>query len=360
MKDLIYITGQGRAGGSLIARILDNNQKFASYPFEYRYHKNNIFPDFRNEDKFIHFLKDIGQYKLFELFFSNRTGKKKPINLSNEFDKKSFYENLEKTNINSMDFVKTINFVSKCFFESHKTNFYNWDKVKYIAWHASKPIQEDIDYLLKKSEGKLKIIHIIRSPFDQISSSLKKNRNHYKKIFFDTARKFFTPSIADNFYLKYYNKKSITLEPEYASYFWLHSVYHGSYYSQKYPKNYFLVRYEDIVSDIDQFSIFLQDKLNLEEPLISSVPSYIGKDWKSNSSFDLNKNINKNSIGIFEKYLSEEEIQLINDITSPALCEMGYVDKKPFFSNKKNLEISLSKYIKCMSSLQYSLRKYKK
>ena len=41
MKDLIYITGQGRAGGSIIARILDGNPNFASYPFEYRYHKSS-------------------------------------------------------------------------------------------------------------------------------------------------------------------------------------------------------------------------------------------------------------------------------------------------------------------------------
>ena len=245
------------------------------------------------------------------------------------------------------------------FFESHKTSYFNWGKVDHIVWHASKPTREDIDNLLKRSKGKLKIIHVIRSPFDQISSSLKKNRNHLKKIFFDSARTFIKPSIADNFYIRYFNKMSITFEPEYAAHFWLHSVFHGAHYAKKYPKNYFLVRYEDIVSDIDQFSNFLEETLHLEEPLIFSKPSYIGKEWQSNSSFDLNTNINQNSIGRFQKYLTNEEIKIIKDITSPALHEMGYHDKKPFFTSKKTLEISLSKYINCMTSLLYSLRKYK-
>jgi hypothetical protein len=330
-KNLLYITGLERTGGSLMARLLEGHPEVASYPFEFRYGGNrNDFPVCDGNTNFYDFLKTHMLIDRFELFFNGKLekGKNQIDDFKSLCDKEYFFTGIKKCQLKEIEPFEGINVVSKLFFNSMKNNTMEWDKVKYIAWHASKPISESITNLVEKDD--MKFIHMVRLPFDIISSNLNRKEARYR----------------------------LTTKPEIAACLWTYSLLSALLYMQNQPKNNLIVRYEDLVRNTDDTCKKISAFLGITDDPILRVPNYLGQNWRGNSSFNSFRRVSDKSLGRFTSTLNRKEINIINTICKDSLPLAGYTSKFPYFvEDLYTKKVSLDDLVQAHSRIYHIIKK---
>lgn len=160
---------------------------------------------------------------------------------------------------------------------------------------------------LQKLFPKAKFIHLVRNPYDNLLSF----RNYKLK----TNRRF--PSLRD------------LVESLKVNYYYL-------YKNQELIEDYFVLKYEDLVTDPENQMRKISEFIQIPFNDIFLLPTTNGSIWQGNSSQDKKfTGISKERIGQFEKQISGIEIDIINRLFDFVLDDYGYQrirKKKSFFA----------------------------
>ncbi len=108
-----------------------------------------------------------------------------------------------------------------------------------------------------------------------------------------------------------YRQKQTTLTPKSFSYSWLNSEHSGSENVKRYGSNrYLIIRYEDLVDDLDQTLAKVVSFLGIEDDPTLRLPTRNGKPWGGNSMFrEKYSGVSRRPIGRFHQALSRREVQ---------------------------------------------------
>jgi hypothetical protein len=162
--------------------------------------------------------------------------------------------------------------------------------------------------LMSLRENPFKCIHVIRDPRSVICS-----RNAGKNLIEEYGGKY--PIL---FLIRH----------------WRTSVAHAII-NQENP-NYFMVRYEDLVTSPDHWFKAICDFLNVKlEKMMLEPEKYVngmGKPWKQNTNFEQKKGFSTTSLYKWKDVLSEKEIGFIEWLCLPEMNYMGYETTKNNYS----------------------------
>lgn len=280
MQDLqikIFITGIYRSGTTLISRILNNHSRlwitYDSVHFmRFSYNCYNPIYLVENAEKLI---KET----------HNRILKRWNM----DFDINSLISNVHR--LKEIDYRTIYELIMKELAFQYKNKATGWGEKTNVCWGQIP------NFLKIFPEGKT--IHVVRDPRDVMCS--------YKRMTYEPGYAY--------------------LDSAFAS---LHSFTSAKKYKEKFSaKNYYCIRYEDMVNKPEQIikslCTFLEIEFEANMINASDFVDKIGKKWSGESSYK-NKytEISKSSLNKWEKHATPIEIYLVELINRPIMPEFGY------------------------------------
>lgn len=106
------------------------------------------------------------------------------------------------------------------------------------------------------------------------------------------------------------------------------SLYNSYYYLMKNPitlDNYLVVKYEDLVSDTERTMRKIAAFARIEYTDSLLQPTFMGKSWQGNSSFNRNFNgVSRLTLDRWRKDIKSLEIHIVNSFAGPVIEKFGY------------------------------------
>ncbi len=129
----------------------------------------------------------------------------------------------------------------------------------------------------------------------------------------------------------------------YYIYYWKKSIL----FFQRYKKNIFSIKYENLISNFHNQKKRLYKFLDLKDRDIKSLKDQFDKKWTANSSYQIhNKSLIKDTRQYYKKRLSNDLIKTIDYLCQNELYYLGYSKKPIKNQSKKKIIKCLSKYDK--------------
>ncbi|MCB2228638.1 MAG: sulfotransferase [Desulfarculaceae bacterium] len=297
MKQLIFVAGLPRSGGSLVNRIFDGHSQIAAYPSEARFTPGDGFwAAYDGVRTLEELLKKSGRLRKFRAVVAGKKGKARHL----PFDAAKFERGLQQKVDPPLPCEEAINRVSEVFFNSIADPAFagSYDRARFISWHASNGhfgAKQLLDFTADS-----KVVHIIRSPFDTISSMVAYRRSY-------------------------------AINPAMEALLWNDSVARALLGRGQYPGRYYILRYEDLTSAPRESIAKLTDFLDLPLEKALYEPSAAGKAWTGNSSFQKLSGISPKSIGRFAQTLSAQDVDLISQVCADLMAKTCYSAESPYF-----------------------------
>lgn len=311
-KQIIAIGGQPRSGGSLIARLFDSHPVIASFPTEPdfflwgNYFENGelLIHDVNNNKEVVESIKY--KWRLDKVINNGFSEIKRTIQ---HFDREKYQFLLNIPLKGKVDSLQAVIIGSEIFFKcwrEYNEHCTSWDDVDYIAYHKHDLHTTCIEPLMKTN--RLKFIHTIRHPCGLIYS-------HYKNLKRKSSKK----------------GELINLEAELLS--WLYSLLQATYFMKKYPENYRVVRYEDVILDNESFREDICSFLDISNSSIIGKPTIGGVEWYGNSSFESLAGLSGKSVSRFCEFFSNEDYLIVQKVLGKYLDFFGYTCSPPYIKN---------------------------
>jgi len=359
MKNFIHIMGINRSGGSLLARLLEGNEKIVSYPMEVGFKfKDNLFgfvdkitgspiyiPDFSpNIDildyfdvkKKIHPIYKWGKEK------SEAQGIRKNYlekafyekNIFTEFDFEGYQNKLLKYSKNITNNYELYEAKHKAYFKSwNYTKNFNYDHV--VSHDSAGLFFYDFEKLFKFFPNSFVII-----PIRNLLGYVAAEKTRIARQGIGTRR--FAKPLPSNLMIK--NFRNFSIESIVRS--WLISLSRIRILQEKFgTQNKIMVyRFENLVVNTENHIKYICEKNKINFDKIFLKPTLMGKPWLGNSQQGVNYGINKNPNSYVNKILTKEEIRKINDISknidsilnqnNEVITDLTKIDEKNFFDYK--------------------------
>ena len=304
------ITGMGRSGGSLLARLLDGHPAIASYPYEPRFGKIDPYKHGKLSESFpdplVGSIEDVLRHnRRLERSLAIVSGASPSKTAYPDYDEEYFRRALHRplpADAGPGDFIEAF---SEAFFRSHDFYRDRWDEIGVIAWHSAKGQLWSEEIL--RIDG-LQLIYIIRHPLDVLASYLRSKG------------------------------RKVPVIPEIELLWWCDCLLRAARDQLRAPDRVSVVRYEDIVSDVDGFARRLASSLAVSDSSELRRPSLFGQDWAGNSSYQKYQAVSTDSIGRFDGYFSAEQIARCAEILDGWLEPMGYRLVRPYFGAHFSLQ----------------------
>ena len=365
--DFVFIAGINRSGGSLLARLFDGHEDFASYPMEVGFKFDNTsygfldkitgtpthIPDFNENINPIEYFdaeKEVVSYK----WGKETSGK---FGIRKNYLEKAFYEKSVETNFDHKLYLeKLIKYCTgiksnqELFEGKHKAYFESWDNgayfndPKYVVTHDSGGLFLS-DFNKYFREFKNSFIFV---PIRDCIGYVAAEKTRIARRFFGSKR--FAKPLPPNFLIKRfdaYDLNSIINT-------WLISISRIKLLQENTNKreNLITYRFEKLAEQPSVSMKILSNKLNVnyENNLLS--PTLCGKKWLGNSQQGKNNGINSQPNLYYKKILNENEINQIKnrirDIESVIQEQVSFeidfknLDDKYFFDIKNQRKASLN------------------
>jgi hypothetical protein len=286
----IFICGHRKSGTTLLASLLDNHIDLFVYPYETHFWYS-FYPEYINKPE-KEKLERIKNYIYDDLIKTVKewTGYK----IDKDLLFTGFCSLLEKTEKTTKDYFDCLVNAVKYTLNDGNTSIVTKDT--HLELYANKIYGYYPD---------AKFINVIRDPRDNCASLMSGWDKHYKYQY-DSKERLFRDFI-DRAYLC----QQVSLSN-----------------FEKYP-NYQIIKYEDLVKETDLAMFDVKNFLGIRYSDSLLEPTILCKKWKGNS-FDKKFNtISDSRIGIYKKYLTENQIKVIEYYFYELLDEFNY---KPEFS----------------------------
>ncbi len=294
----VFIGGDSRSGGSLLARLLDHPPKFLSYPLEHEYFANRngeLFDltDFlkqRNSKSIID--KEVVQ-KLLKFADGKLTSKQFYDDDSLFLNKKKFeyqLENLLNNLEKSADESDVYEAIAIAFFNA----FYNTTlNPLLITNHCARTFLANLKKFFQVFD-KGYFIHTIREPLS-LTASLK----HYNYV---VTKKY--KELKDGNFINMAAER------------WILGFWHALNNKKEFGKKYILLSYETLITNTEDTVKKLCEVMYIPFQKEFNNPTIGKESWSGNSSFGaLPKKVSSQGMEYYKKALSEEEIDLIKEKT---------------------------------------------
>lgn len=290
----------------MLARLIDGHPDIASFPFEPRFgqvddHRftkiSEEFPD-RLSGSLKAIAERLGRPDLFpNVIRGDKSSKGTTIGYDIElFD--HLYTETVLEDATPREYIETL---SKVFFTSHPKYSQVWDRIKYICWHSSLNFFWH-DFFLGMPNTQ--VLFLVRHPMDMIASHLKLQKHQFRPF----------------------------LE-EMEGLAWCESVSRASHTVASHPDRALLLRYEDIVTEPDQFVRQFSSFAEVDDHPILRRPTIMGQDWTGNGSTDRYANVSKRSIGRFSSQIAEGQVDPLWRMIQPWAEALGYRLEPPYFES---------------------------
>jgi hypothetical protein len=290
----IFLLGLHKSGTSLLRSIFDGHSQIFSIPIEAHFfqnmkywvdneyrkqypvklNKNQIKEEFRNWIKFYNQLINPLADSVVKGIFNEQNFYKKISDIQEDFNDKTIMEK---------------------YYESIYFSIYNKPLNSELRIVEKSVENAEFAFELSTMFPKTKFIHILRNPYANIVS----------------LRKFKSP-------IKSYPFINRLLKTMYNSFYYL-------YKNKNILKNYYVLRYEDLVSDPEKYinEICKFAMLDFEEILLK--PTLLKKPWRGNSTFgNIYNSISSSNIDKWNKNIFPLEIYYINKYFSFILEDYQY------------------------------------
>ena len=323
--------GINRSGGSLLARLLDGDDKTASYPMEVGFKfKDNLFgfsdkltgtpthiPEFKKEIDILDYFD--AKEKILPIHTWGKE-KSESIGVRKNYLEKAFYEKQVDTNFDFENYQKKLIRYSKninnnyeLYEAKHRAYFESWEysslkKFEHVISHDSAGLFfDDFDQFFKFFPRSFLIIPI-RNVIGYVAA--EKTRIARKGI---GTRRFANP-LPPNWMVKKF--KNYSLNSLVRS--WMISLTKIRLLQEKFGvnKNLMVYRFENLVNDTENHIKFICEKNKIEFNNIFLKPTLMGKPWLGNSQQGINDGINKNPNKYASEVLTEEEIKEIEYLSN--------------------------------------------
>ncbi len=293
-QNSIFIAGTHKSGTSLLRSLFDGHSNIYSIPMETHYFQLNKF------------------------WVDNEYRKQRPVILNNDQIKLQFIKWIEKSNKSNdrysdsitknvfdlNQFKKMINECKEGDSDSERIQKY-FSAIYYSQY--SKQIPTNLRIVEKSVENaefaidlaqyfpNAKFIHILRNPYSNFVSLRK-----YKSIKFGyPIMRRIIRTMYNNYYFLSQNKRRI--------------------------KNYYILKYEDLVCDPSREIIRLCDYLNLPFEKTLLKPTSMGKPWQGNSTSGIQfQGIDNSTLDRWKSNISDFEVMYLNKLFAHIFQEYDY------------------------------------
>ena len=298
----IFILGMHKSGTSLLRSLFDGHPQLYTIPIESHYFQNMKYwvdneyrfqrPEKLSKEEIIHsFCEWIHICNTSEDQFGDSIAK----GLFDEEKFRDYFSSIRKED----DDKKRIEIYFEAIYYSVMGKKLS-DKIRIVeksVEHAE--FAEELSRLFPEA----KFIHIIRNPYANIVSLRK-----YKSIDFGfPIMRRIVRTFYNNYYYLYRNQRTI--------------------------KNYYVLKYENLVSTPQKQIQQLCDFLDIKFEKILLIPSYQGKPWEGNSTTGKQfYGIDASNLERWKKEITPLEVEYINHLFLFVLRDYGY----DFFYNKKS------------------------
>jgi hypothetical protein len=309
-RNYVFILGPHKSGSSLLRNLLDGHPDVFAIPIETHYFSIsqrfwiNYFlwaerPRVKKTDP-ESFVKHIHTY-------SDVSAKYRDIERSDFIQPEKFrsylFEHWPDAG-NTKDEI--INYFDAVYYSIHSTPI---DKNLVVAEKSVSNAENAIR--LQKLFPNAKFIHLVRNPYDNLLSFRNYRRKQKSKF----------PSLRD------------LVESLKVNYYYL-------YKNQELIDNYYVLKYEDLVTDTNNHMQAISKFLEIPFNDTLLMPTTNGAPWEGNSSQDKRfTGISKERIGHIDKQITKVEVEIINRLFDFILDDFGYqrMQKKgSFFAFGKN------------------------
>jgi hypothetical protein len=305
MRKIVYIGGDSRSGGSLLARLFDGVPGIGSYPFESEYFegRNGQLTGFSEffEYKKIEFIEKkeivakIKKYSEGKLHSKARHGETEPILNYTEFIRK-LLSRLD--NLHIYDNYCIFNAIEDAFFEQMS----KIKDLKCIVNHNSRTFIADLEtyyHVFKDSY----FIHTIRDPRSNYAS-MKNYRNLIESKRHDG-------NVSINFMESFISR-------------WLISLHYAWINKTKFKDRYLVLQYETLIKHPHAVMKLLAEKIGLDFDKKMLAPTIGAMNWGGNSSFGkMSPTISTESLKKYNDILSTKEISFIETHLEKAINYMA-------------------------------------
>ncbi len=307
MTKHILINSYIRSGGSLLARLLDSHPDLYVLPIEMSYSKRKVlFPASKTS---FNAFDDLVQYMNLERTFKklDRNGviSKDPYGKQLiEFSYASFLNALKHKldHLTPIQLSDSIPAIYDSFFE-------NWGDLKkqdnvfqnkngYVNHLSAMCYGDHSEYFDLFPKGK--IIQTVRDPRSWYASV----KSHF--------------GISDD------HQVFLT----FAMCLWSESSIRGLIAAKQRPNEYALIRYEDIVVNLDETLNGICEFLCIDYNEALNQPTMGGVNWKGNSSYGQKNGVDDSGLNKWETVLTKSEINDISKITHEVSNVLGYTDSE--------------------------------
>ena len=297
----LFIGGDSRSGGSLLARLLDCPGDYLSAPLESEYmEQRNLrafsFSEFRRTHEATAVLETEFVQKLFKFADGRLHSKQRYDDELTDFSRdaleRAFRAELAQLPVGSLP-EDVFRAIELAFFRTLiGDQLTPGAEPLLLTNHCSRTFVGDIGALFDVLGESSFYLHTLRDPLSQIASW-----KHYSHL----SQGKITHAVPEHFV-----DEAITR--------WYCSVYFAARNSQAYPDRYWVRSYSDLVTHPQAFLIRLCEQLGV--PFVDSMlqPTYLGQQWSGNSSFGkLAASITDETLTRYRKYLVSEEIDKIHN-----------------------------------------------
>ena len=305
-----FIVGIGRSGTSLLMSIFNSHTKVQSTP------EINFFVFFYNAWKHKKKFDDSDIEKIHKYL---KSYKNNHTSIKFDFD---YFNKTENANFREL------------YSNFYKSLFYGNGRKECSHYFDKNPINTlHIDDIISVFPN-AKFLLMTRDPRANYLSRKEKKNKRTSEIYYNSLR------------WDYYTKSAI-------------------HYYKKYPNNFFILKYEDLVNDPELWlkeiahyfnfnfeSSMLDFNKNIIENVIKANPA-VNKEVRLNEKYsDLSKPINKERVNSWQAKLSKEEIDIINYITIESASFFGYDIHNRGISSANKIKLFVSKIKFCISTMK--------
>lgn len=304
MENFLFILGCHKSGTTLLRSLFDGTNNYFSIPIEAHFFENLRwwinYPMVRTKDSYGK--KIIPSDILLSQFKDNVKNWIYKYNRNND----KYSDAMPRGAFNEIKFNECINNIRG---SDKKEWIEGYIKAIYFSLFNSQITNDKIvvEKSVENAEFALelstmfplsKFVHIIRNPYANIVSIRKYYNKATKSKFYPNLTRFIK-AIQHSYYYLYKNKRLL--------------------------KNYYLLRYEDLINNPDKEIFKICNELNLPYEDNLFKPTYLGDPWRGNSTkrhkFDGISNKNMNS---WRKEIESVEIEIINRRLSHVMRDFNY------------------------------------
>lgn len=305
MAKHILINSYIRSGGSLLARLLDGHPDLYVLPVEMSYSKRKVlFPNVSdNVNSFNDLVQEMNLERTFNKLDQNAVISKDPYGKQRiEFSYSTFLDGVKKR-LNDYGAIKLSHAVAAIY----ESFFENWnaldsskndkqEKYGYVNHLSAMCYGDYAEFFDSFPEGK--IIQTIRDP-----------RSWYASVKTHIGIKDDQP-----------------LFLVFAMHLWVESNIRGLIAAKLKSDRYSIIRYEDLVVDLDNTLNEVCKSLNIEYNEILKHPTMGGIEWKGNSAYGQKRGVDDSGLYEWKRVLTRNELLNIDKITNEVAGILGYTE----------------------------------